>query len=221
MIACHSPHTHIVCLIEHSLKEQLLNILFSPHLQCVAAGLICCTIQALLWKQNFHVSISAACCPSTGVLPDLEGIYFHYVCIYLMHVGNWSAARLRSGLLPGFRHLWAYFSVVALSVQLAAGDAQQHCKTDPRNFQSAKPEDEKLKSVYEIGRNSMQFPWVLFSTKIGLRLNCLKLNLSCFLPPHAVLFVADLSGPAASEAKLLHSVVTQPWFAASSGPGAR
>jgi len=73
-----------------------------------------------------------------------------------------------------------------LSVQLAAGDVQQHCKTDPRNFQSAKPEDEKLKSVYEIGRNSIQFSRVLFSMMIGLRLISLKLNLSCFLPPHLV-----------------------------------
>lgn len=71
-------------------------------------------------------------------------------------------------------------------MQLTAGDAQQHCKTDPRNFQPAKPEDEKLKSVYEIGRNSTQFSWVLLSRKIGLRLSCLKLNLSSFLPPHSL-----------------------------------
>lgn len=151
---------------------------------CGPRTFIGCTIQALLWKQNFHISISAASC--SRVFSDLEGIYFHYICIYLMHLGNWSAAGLRSGLLPGFRHLWAYFPVIAFSMQLAAGDAQQHCKTDPRNFQSAKPEDEKLKSVYQIGRNSIQFSLVLISMKIGLRLHCLKLNLSCFFPHQSV-----------------------------------
>lgn len=155
MIAFHSPHTHILCLIEHSLKEQLLNILVSLHLRCVAPGLIHFTIQARLWKQNFRVSISAACCASTRLLPDLEGIYFHYVYIYLMHVGNWNAVRIRSGLLPGFRHQRAYFSVAALSMQLAAGDAQQHCKTGPRNFSQPNSEDGKLNSVYETGRSSI------------------------------------------------------------------
>lgn len=81
MIACHTPHTHILCLTEHSLKEQLSNILVSLYLQCVALGLICCTIQALL-------SIPAPCCLSARVLLDLEGMYCHYVCISLMHVGN-------------------------------------------------------------------------------------------------------------------------------------
>lgn len=90
----------------------------------------------------------------------------------------------------------------------AAQPAQQRCKTDPRNIHSAQPEDEKFKSVYEKGINSMQFSWVLFSMKSGLRLSCLKLNLSCLLPPPSVLFVAELY--AADEAELLHSAVRQP-----------
>lgn len=109
MIACHSLHTHILCLIEHSLKEQLLNILFSSPLQCVAQGLMCCIIQALLWKQISYVSITAACCSSARVLPDFERIYFLNASIF--HVcGKWTcAARLRSGLLRGFSHLWVCF----------------------------------------------------------------------------------------------------------------
>lgn len=219
MIACHCLHTHILCLIEHSLKEQLLNILFSSHLQCVALGFMCCIIQTLLWKQIFCISISAARCSSTRVPPDFERISFHNACI--SHVcGKWKcAARLRSGLLRGFSHLWACFPVVVLSVPLAAQPAQQCCKTDPRNVHSAQPEAEKFKSVYEKGRNSIQFSWVLSSMKIGLRLSCLKLNLSCLLSLFSVLFAADLY--AADEAKLLHSVVRQPWFTAGSRPGAK
>lgn len=203
MLACHSLHTHIHCLIEHSLKEQLLNILFSSPLQCVALGLMCCSIQTLLWKQIFSISISAACCSSTRVLPDFERVCFHNACI--SHVcGRWRcAARLRPGLLHGFSHLGACFPAMVLS--LAPQPAQQRCKTDPRNVHSAQPEVEKFKSVCEKGRNSMQFFWVLFSMKIGLRLHCLKLNLSCLLPTSSVLFVADLC--AADEAKLLHSAL--------------
>lgn len=214
-----SPHTHIRCLIEHSLKEQLLNILFSSPLQCVALGLMCCIIQTLLWKQIFYISISAACCSSTRVLPDFERICFHNACI--SHVcGKWKcAARLRSGLLHGFSHLWACFPAMVLSVPLAPRAAQQCCKTGPRNIHSAQPEKEKFKAVYEKGRSSIQFSWVLFSMKIGLRLCCLKLNLSCLLPTPSVLFVADLY--AADEAKLLHSAVRQPWFTAGSGPGTK
>lgn len=163
-----------------------------------------------LFSENrfFYISISAACCCSTRVLPDFERIYFHSACI--SHVcGKWKcAARLRSGLLCGFSHLWACFPVVVLSVPLAAQPAQHCCKTDPRNVHSAQTEDEKFKSVCEKGRNSIQFSWVLFRMKIGLRLSCLKLNLSCLLPLFSVLFAADLY--AADEAKLLHSVVRQP-----------
>lgn len=152
------------------------------------------------------------------MLPDLEGIYFHYICI--SHAcGKLKCSKTKVRSTACFeRPMGFFFSRGAFH---AAGDAQQQCKTDPRNFQAAKPEDEKFKSVYEIGRNSIRFSWVLFSVKIGLRLNCLKLNLSCVLPPDSVLFVADLSGPAANEAKLLHSVVTQPRFTASSNPGAK
>lgn len=81
MIACHSLHTHILCLIEHSLKDQLLNILFSSPLQCVALGLMCCIIQTLLCKQIFYTSIFAACCSGTTVLPDFERICFHNACL--------------------------------------------------------------------------------------------------------------------------------------------
>lgn len=97
--------------------------------------------------------------------------------------GKWTcAARLRSGLLCGFSHLWVCFPARVLSMPHAAQPAQQRCKTDPRNVHSAQPEDGKFKSVYEKGRNSMQLSWILFSMKIGLRLSCLKLSLSCLLP---------------------------------------
>lgn len=185
MIACHSLHTHILCLIEHSLKDQLLNILFSSPLQCVALGLMCCIIQALLCKQIFYTSIFAACCSGTTVLLILKEFVFT-MPVFLV-CGKWKcAARLRSGLLCGFNHLWVCFPAMVLSMPLAPQPAQQ-LQSWPQKRPLSQPEDEKFKSVYEKGRNTMPFSCVSFSMKIGLRLSCLKLNLACLLPPPSVL----------------------------------
>lgn len=145
-----SPHTHPLphwALTEGATFKYF--VFLSSSVCGPGAYVMCCIIQTLLWKQIFFVSITAACCSSARVLPDFERIYFLNACI--SHVcGKWTcAARLRSGLLRGFSHLWVCFPAKVLSMPRAAQPAQQHCKTDPRNIHSAQPEDEKFKSVYK------------------------------------------------------------------------
>lgn len=136
MIACHSLHTHILCLIEHSLKDQHLNILFSSPLHCVALGLMCCIIQTLLCKQIFYTSIFAACCSSTTVLPNFERICFHNACIsHVLGNGNvqqdWGQVCCVVSTTCGFVFQpWCFPCPLHLSLLSS-------CKADPRNVHSA------------------------------------------------------------------------------------